>query len=926
MKKCFKKYVWAIAIAGLTGCMQESDFRCERLFCEYVENPLGIDEAVPRFGWNLSARKRNQKQTAYELIVSDNESDIKEDRGNIWNTGRVVSSQNIQIEYEGKPLRSFTRYYWRVRAYDLEGKASDWSDIAWFETAMLDSADWQAKWIGDGSRTPEKDEDFYRKDRAPLFKKEFQVEKRVKQARLYITGLGYYEAYINGIRVGDHCLDPGWTTYSKRVLYATYDVSEFIRKGENAIGVMCGNGWYNLLPMYMWCSPNRNLRLYLDCGRPIVKAQLRVDYADGSSSLICSDSSWSVAPGPIVRNNVYLGEQYDARLEQTGWSEPGMDLNEAKTVEVVSGPTGRLSAQMQPPIRVIEEVKPVAVTEPKPGIYLVDMGKNFAGVVRARVKGKAGDSISFRYGEDIYPDGNLNGMTAVAGQMKGGYAGEGAPTIAWQEDRYILKGDPAGEIWSPRFTFHGFRYVEVTGWPGKLSPDAVTGLVLSADVPNVGEFRSSNEMFNTLQDNIRRSFRSNLFSVQSDCPAREKYGYGGDMFCTTEAFMYNYDMANFYTKVVEDHRDAQRPLGGITETAPFVGIADAGPGDGSGPLGFQLGYTYLVDRLYEFYGDIRIVREHYDALKKQADYLISCATEHLYNGGLSDHESLDARPFGLTESLFYYQHIKLMVKYAGLLNRPEDSSYYSAVARQVKRKVTETYYSPGTGIFDNATQTAQLFGLWHGLLSGEEEKRALAVLDSTFEVRDGHLSTGIFATKMMCDVLRLHDMNERMYQIADQREFPGWGYMVESGATSLWETWAYSDNVYSQNHPMFGSVGEWFYRSLSGINPVSPGFTKIMIKPQPSGNMTSATGRYRSIQGMIVCDWKITDGSIRMDVAIPVNTEAEVWVPASSSSSVRESGKPITAYPEIKLINEVPGYVVYAVGSGRYAFEAEYKK
>lgn len=899
-------------------------FCCERLTCESVEEPIGIDARSPHFGWNFWARQRNQKQTAFELIVSDNLDDIKQKRGNLWNTGIVRSSQNIQLKYSGEPLQSFQRYYWRVRAFDKKGDPSPWSDIAQFETAILDSADWTALWVGDGGRVPESDSAFYGEERAPLFKKEFETGKKIESARLYITGVGYYEAYINGNRVGDRWLDPGWTSYREQVLYSTYDVTSLLHKGANAIGIMAGNGWYNPLPLHMWCSSGRNLRLYLDCGRPTVKAQLRICYTDGSLLCIKTDRSWITAPGPIVRNSIYLGEHFDARLEQPGWACPDYKLNGAKPVTVVSGPAGGLTAQMQPPIRVIEVLKPVAVTEPAPQVYLFDMGRNFAGVARIKVTGPSGAHVTLRYGEDIFPDGSLNVMTSVAGQMKGCFNGEGAPKVAWQEDSYILRGDKEGEAWNPRFTFHGFRYVEVSGWPGTPGLNDIEGLVLSSDVSDAGFFHSSNEMFNTLNDNARRSFRSNLFSVQSDCPAREKFAYGGDMFCTTEAFIYNYDMANLYRKIADDHRLAQRPQGGIPETAPYVGIADNGPGDGSGPLGFQLGYTFLIDRLYEFYGDRRTMEEHYPALKKQADFLIAQAKDHLYDGGLSDHESLDTRSYGLTESLFYYKHIELMTKYARILNRNDDAHYYAELVSQIRDRIVTTYYHPESGRFAGATQTDQLFGLWHRLLPENEEERALSVLDSAFINRKGHLSTGIFGTKMMFDVLRLRDLNSRMYDVVNKRDYPGWGYMIEKGATSLWETWAYSDNVYSQNHPMFGSVSEWFFRSLLGINPLLPGFEKILIKPQPAGDLTRADGRYRSVRGDIESHWQIKDGFMHLDVTIPVNTVAEVWLPALGKSSVTESGKLITTYQEIKLLKEVPGYMVYSVGSGTYHFKAEY--
>ncbi len=891
--------------------------------CEYEKNPLGIDIVYPRFSWTLTSRKRNQIQTAYEIIVSDNLKDIKANKGNIWTSGIVNSRQNLHIPFAGKTLQSFTRYYWKVKVYDAKGQASAWSETAWFEMAMMCENDWKAKWISDGSNTPENDADFYKDDPAPLFRQTFNIPKKIAHARLYITGVGYYEPYLNGQKIGEQMLDPGWTTYSEQVLYAAYEVTDRLHKGDNVIGIMTGNGWYNLLPFNMWCSPLRNLRKYLDCGRPAVKAQLRITYQDGDIEEIYTDQSWQTTSGPIIRNNIYLGEVYDARQEQSGWSLAGIELKKSKKAIETEGPKGKLTAQMQPQIKPIEIIKPVGINEIQPGVYLFDMGVNFAGVIRIKVNGPEGTKITLRYGEDIYPDGTLNGMTAVAGQIKGCDAGEGAPHIAWQEDQYILKGDVNGETWNPRFTFHGFRYVEVKGWPGIPVLSNIEGLRLSSDVRNAGNFTCSNEMFNTLQENIRRTFRSNMFSVQSDCPAREKFAYGGDILCTAEAFLFNYDMSHFYRKTVDDHRYTQRPQGGITETAPYVGIADHGPGDGSGPLGFQLSYTFIINKLYEFYGDKRIIEENYTVLKKQADFLISHADHHLYNSGLSDHESLDEKPFGLTESLFYYKHIELMAEYAKLMQQKEDAAYYLDIIQQIKSRVLDTYYNTETGIFANGTQTAQIFGIGYNLLPNADKTKAFSALEKAFDIRNNHLSTGIFGTKMMFDVLRKHDMNEQMYRIANQRDFPGWGYMIEKGATSLWETWAYSDNVYSQNHPMFGSISEWFYRSLLGINPDGPGFRKIIIKPQPAGDLTFAKGSYHSVQGPINVDWKISEGKFILQVEIPVNTTAQIYIP-SSCGKVMESGKEINNN-EIPNKKEENGYVSLSVGSGKYQFKTNYK-
>lgn len=860
------------------------------LTCEYLENPLGVATAKPRFSWMLTGDGRNQWQSGYEIVVTDPARNI------IWQTGKVNSAQNLHVEYAGKALQPFTRYTWQVKVYDQDGIGSSWSTKQWFETA---SADWAAQWIGDGSQQFGKDEDFYQEDPMPLFRRSFETKKKIASARLYISGLGYYEAYLNGQKIGDHVLDPGLTAYSKQVLYTVYDITSQVRNGTNAASIMLGNGWYNTLPLRFWGSIN--MRAALTTGRACVKALIRITYADGTTSLVPTDETWQTAPGPVVRNSIFLGEHYDARLEapQTGW----------KQAVKVQGPAGELTPQMQPPIRVTKIVKPVSIHEIKPGVFILDMGQNFAGVVRLKVKGPAGTKVSIRYGEDKYPDGTLNGMTAVAGQIKKSNGGPGAPPIAWQEDSYTLKGKGL-ETWAPRFTFHGFRFIEVKGWPGKPTLQDIEGLRMNSDLQENGTFTSSNNMFNKLNETIQWTFLSNVFSVESDCPAREKLQYGGDILCVAETYMYNYQMPQFYAKTIRDLANDQRPLGGITETAPFVGIADSGPGDGSGPMGWQAAYPFLIKKMYEYYGDKRIIEENYAAVARLIAFLEARAEDHLSDKDLGDHEALDAKAIPLTASAFYLLQVRAMAEFAEILHKEADKAKYNTLAENIRKAIVQKFYV--NGAFEKGTQTAQIVGLWSDLVKDADAQKAADTLNAAFAKRNWHLSTGIFGTKMLFDVLRERDQNDMAYRIADQRSFPGWGYMLGSGATTLWETWAASDNTYSKNHPMFGSIGEWFYRSLLGINPAAPGFKKILIKPQPAGDLTFAKGSYNSPYGTITSDWKITNGKFSLKVTIPANTSAEIRVPLKYG---KVSGG--------KMLREEKGYGVFETGSGSYTFVSE---
>jgi alpha-L-rhamnosidase len=893
----------------LFNITQAAPLEPNQLTCEYITNPLGIDVAKPRFSWTFITTTRNQFQSAYELLVSDNLAAIQQGKGNIWTTGKITTAQNLHIEYNGTPLKSFTKYYWRVRVYNQDGEASAWSQPATFETAMLQPEDWKAQWIGDGSQLPEKDEDFYAADRMPLFRKTFMADKKIQSARLYISGMGYYEAYLNGKKISDHVLDPGFTTYAKQVFYVVHDITSFIKKGNNIAGIMLGNGWWNPLPFKFF--GRWKLSDYQQTGRPCVKAAIHLTYNDGTTSTIISDASWQTAPGPIVRNNIYLGEHYDARLEQKEWlTQSAVNW---KNAVIVSGPSGTLTAQMQPAIKITKVVQPVSITEHGKDTFIVNMGQNFAGVARIKVKGPAGTKITIRYGESLFDDGSLNVMTAVATQIKKGgiKGGPGAPETAWQEDSYILKGGGT-ETWAPKFTFHGFQYLEITGWPGKPTVQDIEGLRMNTDLPSNGQFACSNAALNRLHDVIQWTFLSNVFSVQSDCPGREKMGYGADIVVAANAYMFNYNMAGFYNKTVRDFANEQRPKGGITEIAPFTGIDDKGFGDLSGPLGWQLAFPYLQQQLYDWYGDKRVIEAYYPALQRQIAFLQPHAKNHLFYWDISDHEAIDPKPESLSASAFYYHHVQLAATFAGLLGKREDSLQYDRLRKQIKNSITRQYLVPGTGRFDNATQSAQLFALWYDL--SPEKERSFDVLMKELERHQWHVSTGIFATKMFFDVMRIYDKNEVAYRVANQPDFPGWLHMLNKGATTLWESWNHPGTLYSCNHPMFGSIDEWMYRSLLGINAASPGFSTIIIKPQPAGDCTWAKGQYQSIRGVIGSDWKKENGLFVLKVTIPGNTKAEVWIPAKENGALQEGGKPV------QVIRYEKGYAVVAVGSGTYEF------
>ncbi len=913
------------------------------LRCESFRDPLGIDSARPRLSWRLQPTHpdaRGLRQMAYEVRVAST-PEILEGRGDLWDSGFVESAEQLEIEYDGEPLTSGLGCHWKVRVWDGAGNNSPWSMPAHWEMGLLGESDWHGDWIDAGEPEPASRAEFYADHPAPLLRREFELTKPVARARLYAAGLGYYELRLNGDKVSDHVLDPAWTSFAKRVPYTSHDVTAMLRPGGNGLGAMLGNGWFNPLPLQMW--GRINIREHLVTGQPRLIAQLRIDYEDGTSESIGTDDSWTHHPGPIMRNSVYLGEAYDAREEQPGWDLPDFDADAwlpAVSVADRPGPTplGPLQSQAVEPIRITDRLRPVRVTEVSRGTFIFDMGQNFAGWARLRVKGPRGTRVRMRFGELLYPDGTLNPMTAVAGQIKGANAdgtprgGPGAPPVAEQIDSYILSGDGV-ETYTPRFTFHGFRYVEVTGFPGQPDADAIEGLRLNTDVDHTGSFSSSDGTLNRIQEMVQWTLLSNLFSVQSDCPAREKFQYGGDIVATSEMATLNYDFANLYAKTVRDHADAvqgdaARGEGWITETAPFVGISADNYVSDAGPIGWGLAHPLLVAQLYQYYGNRRIVREQYDVARRWVDLYADHADGYIVERGLSDHESLDPKPVELTATAHYLQAARLVGRLAQILGKAEDQTRFEALAANIEDAFVERFLVPGTGVFDTGTQACQATALTMGVVPEEERKAAIArMVDQVVVEHGGHVATGIFGTKYLLEQLTRAGHADVAFDMVKKTSFPGWGHMLERGATTLWEHWEYSDNTYSHNHPMFGSVSEWFFKGIGGIRPheEAVGFDRFYVEPNPVGDVSWAQTEIRGARGRIESNWYRENGELHMTVQVPVNARAQIRVPTTDAAGVTEGGSPAGEAAGVRALASDPGYARFLVGSGTYRFVAPYK-
>lgn len=910
-------------IATPIPALAAAAIRATGLECDGERRPLAVGRSRPDLSWRVEAVEqgaRGVRQSAYRILAASDRALLKPGKADLWDSGVVRSSETLQIAYEGRPLKSRERVWWTVQVWDQQARAAPAASPTWFEAGLLTPGDWSAEWI-QADRPPAADaKEMYGERPAPLLRREFHLKAVPKSSRCYVIGLGYFELYINGRRVGDQQLHPAWTDYRKRLFYSTYDVTGLLRPGANSIAMELGSGWWDPLPLPLF--GRFNLRDWLAVGEPRALLQLEMRDARGGVTTITSDREWRWREGPTLRNSIYLGEHYDARREQPGWTgRVAVTESGWKPVEIASAPGGVVEPHPLPPIRVIEKLSARRVRVLPDGASIWDAGRNLAGRVRLRVLGKPGARVTLRLGELLHPDGSLNVMTSVTGQIKRARPDlPHQPAIAWQEDSYTLKGEGIEE-WAPRFTFHGFRYIEarITGEAAISGMDAEA---MSSDVKSAGDFTCSNQLFNQIQKMVRRTILSNLFSVQSDCPHREKLGYGGDIVATSEALIFNYDMESFYRKTVLDFADAQRENGGFTETAPFVGIADQSLGDGAGPVGWGTAHPLLLVHLWRYYGDHRTAREQMERAQAWLRLIESRSVAGILDNGISDHEALTPRPRALTGTAFHFWNAKLLAELASRLGRPAEAKGYEESAAGVRAAFNRKFLQPNSGRYGDGTQTEQAFPLYLDMIPRAEIGMAHEILVKSVTEKPGHLTTGIFGTKFMLGTLTDGGRADIAARVVDRKEFPGWGHMLARGATTLWEHWEFSDNVYSHNHPMFGSVSEWFFRGLGGVNPdqEASGFDLFTLRPQPVEEVDWVRCSYRSRRGLIRCDWRKEGGGLALDIEVPANTSCTLFLPATPEATVTEGGRGVAQADGVTSLFEAPGARVLRLGSGRYRF------
>ena len=904
-----------------------------RLLCEYTVDPLGVEAAQPRLSWVAQHAERGRVQSAYQILVASSRAALSSAAADLWDSGQVQSDQSVNVEYRGRALASRLTCCWQVRWWDDRGRVSPFSDVATFEMGLLAADDWQAEWIGGGG----------------LLRREFAIDRPPARARAYVCGLGWYELRINGAKVGDHQLDPGQTDYDRSALYATYDVTQALAAGNNAVGVMLGNGRYAQdWGLTAFPELSHRLKAY-DNAVPKLILQLELEFQDGTARTartVVSDGSWKVAAGPIVANDIYNGETYDARREHPGWDRPDYDDSTWQAADLVEAPRGRLVSQTGlPPIKSIATIPPAAITNPQPGSFVWDFGQNFTGWVRLTVSGPRGTAVELRHAEVLDPDGTLNLLPNGRAEAT---------------DTYILKG--AGvEVYEPRFTYHGFRYVEVTGYPG--TPDLATllGVVVHSAVERVGGFSCSNPLINRIHHCVVWSQLGNLMSVPTDCPQRaERLGWMGDAQVTVEEAIYNFDMAGFHTKWLRDMREAQRADGSLPDVVPAYWLLY--PADP--PWGTAC--VVICWYLYLFYADQRVLAENYAMLKAWVEFLGTKAEGNLVTySRISDwcppgRTYATEIPGELVSAWCYYHDVLMLARIARILGESADAEEYAtrsqAVAEAFNRRFLkeEDYYGPADEVVDAllrmevyaerdtktwrkrylSSQTADALPLYLEMVPEERRDAVVANLVENVEVtHDGHVSTGIIGTRYLLDTLTKHGRADLAYRLATQTTYPSWGYMIREGATTVWERWEYlaGKGMNSHNHVMFGSVDGWFYRVLAGINqePAGPGFKRITIKPYVLGDLSHAGASVNTIRGAVAARWQRTERGLSLEVTLPVNSAGEVHVPVLGLSNpvVREGGEVV--YRDGALAGGAAGitaarrsgeYVSFAVGSGTYSF------
>ncbi|MFZ1291647.1 MAG: family 78 glycoside hydrolase catalytic domain [Melioribacteraceae bacterium] len=891
---------------SFSSSLENGNVTIENLKCEYLFSRNNIDVSNPRFSWNLKSEVRGQFQSAYQLFVYSNQDLTKE----IWNSGKIITSENSQIYYNGKSLQSNSHYFWYVQIWDKHGQQFK-SEITDFWTSILDSTIWQANWIGANSS-----EEYFPKSgffqdpkeqyqladtinhegKSLLLRNEFECKSKIKNARVFVTGLGFYELYVNGKRIGDHFLSPAKTNYRKEILYDTYDVTKNITLGNNAVGIHLGNGWFN--PYKKWWQPYR--MQWFGAKRAIM--QLHVEYENGKTEIISTSDKWKYENGPILYNCIYDGEIYDANLEIDGWNEIGFDDSNWKNVKIVNSPGGKLISHTMPAVKIIQTFKATKQYKNSDNKFVFDFGQNFAGWVKISVHGKKNSKIKLQFAEDINEDGTINTTS-----------NENAKT----QYSIILKGDSI-ETFQPKFTYFGFKYVEVSS-DQDFDIKNIEGHVLHTAIENTGKFECSNETINKIHKSTVWSQKSNMIGYPMDCPQRdERLGWLGDAQVTIEEAMFNFDTPQFYMNWLNGIRSNQNlENGDIPIISPRPYIWDEG-------VEWSSTYLILVWKYYNQFGDIKILKEHYPAMKRYLTFLNSIAENYIIKKGwIGDWGSLvngwnEGEPESVPTS-FYFWNANILSNIAKVLNYANDEIYFKTLSEKIKSVFNQKFYNPVTKNYNDGSQMANAFPLYLELVPENDKKFVLEnLIKNIVEENKAHLTTGVLGSKYMIDALTKYGRADIAYLLATQTGYPSWSDMVEK-YTTMCEFWTLKQ---SHNHVMTGSIDAYFYKTLAGINfdEEKPGNEKLIIKPYIPENLSFVKSSIKTVNGTLSVDWKKGGDNFILNVEIPANSTAEIFIPNIFNNEIYEGNLPVNLIEEIKFLESKENFTKFSLVSGKYEF------
>jgi alpha-L-rhamnosidase len=916
-----KKLIIFFSCIAIASVQLHATLTPQQLTCEYLVNPMAVDVLQPRLSWiNLAeAGERGQTQTAWEIWVAGSKEKLRAGKPDLWSSGKIFANNSVNIRYEGKKLASRQDCWWQVRVWDAGNKVSVWSEPAFWFMGILNPGEWKAQWIGapwqgeqalpkpvnESEGQPKTDNEL--PPPAPLLRKGFTVEKEIRSARAYVTGLGFFELYVNGKKVSQDVMVPNLTLYGKRpglennyisledkfreyrVMYLSYDIKDLLTKGENVVGAILGNGFYN--------APVKWTQSY---GSPRFLGQIHILYTDGSEKVITSDPSWKVSRSPIVMDLIYDGEYYDARMEQPGWSKPGFNDSSWEPAALRKAPGGNMKAQMSPPDRVMESLAPQKIEQLGEGHYKVDFGQEISGWLHLlQVTGKAGTKIGIKY---------------ICESPVG-------------SNSYTLKGG-GPESYAARFTWFVFRTVELTNWPGLLKPEQLRAEAVYTQVETTGKFECSNPLFNTINKIWWRSQTDNMHGcIASDCPHRERSPYTGDGQVSCVTVMHNFDARTFYTKWIQDILGAQNPeTGYVPNGAPWQ------PGCGGG-VAWGAAMNIMPWEFYRQYGDLDMLRNNYEGMKGYIKYMLTWTDA----GGIMFSQAPDKAnpnewlnlgdwvapgklpPNDMVHTFYLWRCADITARVAHVLGRSEDEGEYEKLAERTRQAFQKKFYDPEKGSY--GPYGGNIFALRMGVPSEQREK-VISALKADILANGSHLDTGIFGTQFFFEVLSENGLHELACEVMNQRSQPGYGWWIDQGATTTWEEW---NGNGSRNHPMFGGGIVWFYRKLAGMNtdPDEPGYRHIIFRPQPANDISSVSYSNLTAFGTAAIAWKKENGSLSMQVTVPVSCRASVYVPAAKKEAVTESGHATGNDKHVVFVKMEDGYALFSIGSGTYDFQSQ---